>query len=240
MDGKGNDMNITLAFAPGTCSRVPMIALEEAGVPYEARLIRFMKGEHRSPDYLALNPAGKVPALIVDGKPLAQNIAILTYLARSFPGAGLLPLTGDAYRDAALLSRLAWFSADLHQLVARMRLPEFSCDLPDTAERIRNMAAAAMATQLTGVEADLARKPWLLGDDWSVLDAYLHWVWWRITGAGFPQDRFPNIAAHNARMEARPAVQRTLAREADALAQLEAEGLMVHFPEPPAIVLDLA
>jgi glutathione S-transferase len=184
-------MNITLAFAPGTCARVPLIALEEAGVPYETRLVRFMKGEHKSPDYLALNPAGKVPALIIDGKPLAQNVAILTYLARRFPEAGLLPLTGNAYEDAALISRLAWCSADLHQLVTRMRLPAFSCDLPDTAERIRNMAAAAMAAQLAGIEADLARQPWLLGDDWSVLDAYIYWIWWRITGAGFPQARFP-------------------------------------------------
>jgi glutathione S-transferase len=230
-------MNITLVFAPGSCARVPMIALEEAGVPYEKRLIRFMKGEHKSPDYLRLNPAGKVPALIIDGKPLAQNVAILTWLARSFPDAGLLPLTGDAYGDAALLSRLVWCSADLHQLVTRIRLPAFSCDLPDTAERIRNMAAAAMAAQLAGVEDDLARQPWLLGDDWSVLDGYIHWIWWRITGAGFPQDRFPNLAAHTARMEARPAVQRTLAIEAAAVAQLEEEGLAMQFPPPPPITL---
>jgi glutathione S-transferase len=230
-------MNITLAFAPGTCARVPLIALEEAGVPYETRLVRFMKGEHKSPDYLALNPAGKVPALIIDGKPLAQNVAILTYLARRFPEAGLLPLTGDAYEDAALISRLAWCSADLHQLVTRMRLPAISCDLPDTAERIRNMAAATMAAQLAGIEADLARRPWLLGDDWSVLDAYIYWIWWRITGAGFPQDRFPNLAAHATRMESRPSVQRAMAIEAAAVAQLEGEGLGMRFPEPPVITL---
>lgn len=230
-------MNITLAFAPGSCARVPMIALEEAGVPYETRLIRFMKGEHKSPDYLRLNPAGKVPALIIDGKPLAQNIAILTWLARSFPGAGLLPLTGDAYGDAALLARLVWCSADLHQLVTRMRLPALSCDVPDTAERIRNMAAAAMAAQLAGIEDDLARQPWLLGDDWSVLDAYIHWIWWRITGAGFPQVRFPNLAAHTARMETRPAVQRTMAIEAAAVALLEAEGMAMQFPPPPPMTL---
>ena len=230
-------MDITLAFAPGSCARVPMIALEEVGVPYEKRLVRFMKGEHKSPDYLRLNQAGKVPALIIDGKPLAQNVAILTWLARSYPDAGLLPLTGDDYDDAALLSRLVWCSADLHQLVTRIRLPVFSCDLPNSAERIRNMAAAAMAVQLAGVEGALARQPWLLGGDWSVLDAYIHWIWWRITGAGFPQDRFPNLAAHTTRMEARPAVQRAMAIEAAAVAQLESEGMAMQFPPPPPITL---
>jgi glutathione S-transferase len=230
-------MDLTLAFAPGSCARVPMIALEEAGVPYEKRLIRFMKGEHKFPDYLRLNPAGKVPALIIDGKPLAQNVAILTWLARSFPDAVLLPLTGDAYGDAALLSRLVWCSADLHQLVTRIRLPAFSCDLPNSAERVRNLAASAMAGQLAGVETDLAQQPWLLGNDWSVLDAYIYWIWWRITGAGFPRDRFPNLAAHATRMEARPAVQRTLAIEASAVAQLEEEGLAMQYVEMPPIEL---
>jgi glutathione S-transferase len=232
-------MDITLTFAPGSCARVPMIALEEIGVPYERQLVRFKKGEHKSPEYLRLNPAGKVPTLIIDGKPLAQNVSILMWLARSFPDAGLLPLTGDPYCDASLLARLAWCSADLHQLVTRIRLPAFSCDLPDSAERVRNLAAASMAAQLDSVETDLARQPWLLGDDWSVLDAYIYWIWWRITGAGFPRDRFPNLAAHTTRMEARPTVQRTLAIEASALAQLEEEGLVIHFAETPPIELPI-
>lgn len=230
-------MNITLAFAPGACSLVPLIALEEAGVQYEPRLIRFMKGEHKSPDYLRLNPAGKVPALIVDGKPLSQNVAILMWLARAFPDAGLLPLTGDAFANAGILSRLNWCSADLHQLVTRIRIPAFSCDLPDSAESVRNLAAAAMAMQLAPVEAALGQHPWLLGSTWSVLDAYIYWIWFRITGAGFPQDRFPNLAAHHARMAARPAVQQAKAIEAAALAQLEGEGLAMQFPPLPPITL---
>ena len=214
-----------------------MIALEELGVPYVKQLVRFMKGEHKSAAYLQLNPAGKVPALIIDGKPLAQNVTILMWLARSFPESGLLPFTGDPYDDAVILARLVWCSADLHQLVTRIRLPEFSCDLPDTAGRVRNMAAAAMAEQLTGVEAELARQPWVLGDNWSIVDAYLHWIWWRITGAGFPQDRFSNLAAHAARMEARPAVQRAMAIEATAMAQLESEGLVMPLQPTPPIIL---
>ena len=81
-------MDLTLFFAPGAFSRVPMIALEEAGAPFETRLVAFMAGEHRAPAYLALNPAGKVPLLVVDGVTVAQNSAILPLLAAVVPGRG--------------------------------------------------------------------------------------------------------------------------------------------------------
>lgn len=222
-------MKLALYFAPGTCSRVPFIALEEIGRPFDTHLVTFMKGEHRSPAYLALNPAGKVPTLLVDGQPLTQNVAILSFLARSFPSAGLLPFTGDAVGDARLLSQLSFFSADLHPIVTRIRLPQFFCDVAEGPERVRQMAEHAMRTQLGALDAHLGAQPWLLGADWSILDAYLFWVWFRITGAGFPAKEFPNIAAHAKRMDERPAVRRALAREAQAEADLEAKGLAVKF-----------
>jgi glutathione S-transferase len=222
-------MKLALYFAPGTCSRVPMIALEETGHAFETHLVKFLKGEHRSPDYLALNPAGKVPILLADGQPLSQNVAILSFLARSFPGAGLLPFTGDPLGDARLISQLSFFSADLHPIVTRIRLPQFFCDLTGGPERVREMADIAMTMQLGPLDARLGTQSWLLGADWSVLDAYLYWVWFRITGAGFPGEKFPNIMAHAKRMEERPAVKRALAREAQAEADLEAKGLAVKF-----------
>ena len=185
-------MDLTLYFAPGSCSRVPLIALEEIGVSFESRVVAFMAREHRSPDYLALNPAGKVPTLIVDGRAIAQNAAIQLFLARSFPQAGLLPLTGDAYEDSAVISRLAWFSSDLHPLVTRIRMPHFFCDGPGGPERVRELGIAAMAAQLAPLDAILNNQRWVLGQSWSVLDAYLYWVWFRITGAGFVQP-FPHI-----------------------------------------------
>ena len=222
-------MKLALYFAPGACSRVPLIALEEIGRPFDTHLVAFMKGEHRSPEYLALNPAGKVPTLLVDGQPLTQNVAILSFLARSFPGAGLLPFTGDAVGDTRLISQLSFFSADLHPIVTRIRLPQFFCDLTGGPERVREMADIAMTMQLGPLDARLGTQSWLLGADWSVLDAYLYWVWFRITGAGFPGEKFPNIMAHAKRMEERPAVKRALAREAQAEADLEAKGLAVKF-----------
>ncbi len=223
-------MSLTLFFAPGACSRVPLIALEETGAAFDTSLIAFMRGDHRAPHFLAISPAGKVPTLLADGVGLAQNAAILTYLARRFPAARLMPFTGDPMNDAQLLAWLAWFSGDLHPLVTRIRMPQLICDQADAAGRVKAGAMAAMAFQLATVEQLLGRQPWLLGDQWSVLDGYLFWVWFRITGAGFDEAGFPAIARHHALMHERPAVRRALAREAAAEAELGALGLSVPLP----------
>jgi glutathione S-transferase len=218
---------LELYFSPGSCARVSLIALEETGAPYALHTVRFMRGQHRSPAYLAINPAGKVPALVVDGVALAQTPAILTYLARRFPDAGLLPLTGEAMADAQIAAKLSWFSGDLHPLVTRIRMPHFFCDLDGAPAQVREKGMAGMRLQLAGLEATLGGQPWVLGDAWSALDAYLFWVWFRITGAGFPAGDFPAISGHYARTHDRPAVLQALSREAAAQALLEAEGLAV-------------
>jgi glutathione S-transferase len=223
-------MSLTLYFAPGTCARVPLIALEETGAAFDTQVVAFMRGDHRAPDFLARNPAGKVPLLITDDGALSQNLAILTWLARRFPAARLLPPTGDPAAEAALLSRLAWFSADLHPLVTRIRMPQLICDQPAAIPRVREMACDSMAFQLRGLERSLQQQPWVLGSEWSVLDGYLYWVWFRITGAGFDPAPFAAIAAHALRMEERPAVKRALQRESRAQQELESQGLAVPLP----------
>ncbi len=83
--------DIKLFIAPGSCARVPTILLEEIGLPYTTELVRFMKGEHKSPAYKAYNPKGKVPAILIDGEALTENVAIISLLNERFPDAGLLP-----------------------------------------------------------------------------------------------------------------------------------------------------
>jgi len=216
-----------LHFAPGTCARVPLIALEEIAEPFATRLVAFMAGEHRKPEFLARNPAGKVPLLEIDGEVLAQNVAILTCLARRHPKSYLLPYTGEPLVDAQLLARLSWFSADLHPLVTRIRMPQFFCDIEGGPDRVRDLGCAGMAFQLAPLERALGEAPWVLGAAWSLLDAYLFWVWFRIAGAGFDVAPFPNIVSHYGRMQARPAVQRALAREEAAQVELASRGLAV-------------
>ena len=221
-----------LWFAPQTCARVTLTALEEIGHPFDTRLIAFMAGEHRGDEFLAINPAGKVPALETDQGVIVQNGAILTYLADLFPEAGLLPKPADPIGRADVLADLFRCSSDLHPLVTRFVMaPMISTDAAD-APRIRARAAEGLTLQLSPLEQRLAAQPWMLGQEWSILDAYLAWIWFRITGAGFDHSRFPALQGHFAKAAERPSAIAALKREEQAQADLKARGL---FFQPPAV-----
>ncbi len=218
-----------LYFAPGTCARVPLVALEEIGEPFETGLISFVRGDHKSPEFLAINPKARVPALITDEGALTENIAILTYLARTHPNAGLLPLGKGAYQDALVLGDLSWASSGLHPIVTRLRIPQFFCDTEGGKERVWEIASAAMHPNFALIEQRLSAAPWMLGEEWSILDVYIFWVWFRVEGTDFDLSPYLKYNDHAQRIQERPSVQRALAREAEALAWLEENGLTLDF-----------
>ena len=84
-------MDIVLYYGPLTCALAPYITLTEAGAKFEVRPLNFRKDQHKSPEYLKLNPKHKVPLLVVDGRTLTENVAIQTFIARTFPRAKLMP-----------------------------------------------------------------------------------------------------------------------------------------------------
>lgn len=217
-------MKARLYMAPYTCARVTAIALNEAGVEYETKLIRFMRGEHKSPEFKAVNPKGKVPALQIDGEILTENVAILLYLNEQFPAAALLPEARSAVDRARQIADLCFCSATLHPLVTRIRMPQLFAG-PDNAAAVKHAGSLAMDEYFQLVEHKLADQPWWYGNAWSVMDGYLYWIFWRVEGAGYDVSRYPNFTAHARASETRPAVQRALANEAAAHAQLEAEGV---------------
>ena len=183
---------LTLFFAPGASSMAVHIALHEAGAAFEARPLSFRRREHRSPAYLALNPAGQVPTLLIDGWPLTQVAAILFYLARRFPHADLLPEGAEA--EAHALSWMSFAASTLHP--ARRQGPDHADSVWRTAE------------------ARMAGGGWLLGR-YSVADIHLFRLFWRFNASLKPElDAFPNLAAHHERMLARPAVRCTIEAEA--------------------------
>ena len=224
---------ITLFIAPGSCSRVPTIALCEIGVSFQTHTVKFLKGEHKSPEYKRVNHKGKVPALVIDGEALTENVAILTYLDRRFPEAGLMPPAPTPLDAARQLADLCFCSATLHPLVTRIRMPQMFA-APGAMRDVHDRGAAAMGEYFQLVEDRFAHGDWWYGDRWSAMDAYLHWVFFRVEGAGFDVAPYPRFAAHHARIQQRPAVQRALAIEAAALADLEAAGLAFKPPPLPA------
>lgn len=221
--------DIQLYTAPGTCGRVSCIALEETGEEFDTVLIRFMRGEHKSPDFKKLNPKGKVPTLLVDGDPLTENVAILNFLNKRYPSAKLLPETNSALDAARQLADLSFCAATLHPIVTRIRMPGFFAS-DDAARSVWEKGCAAMNEYFGLIDERLADRQWWYGDAWSVMDAYLYWIYWRCAGADYDIAPFSNFQGHAEHMEARPATQRALEREAKAQAQLEAEGLAFKPP----------
>ena len=137
---------LTLYLSPGACSLVPHIALDEAGVAFEARPISLKKGQQRTPEYLALNSKAKVPLLLIDGRPLTENVAIAHYLAKTFPAAGLLP-SADLEAEAHGLSLLAWCASGIHPRIGAFFGPQRLCDLPDSAASVTRWAACCCCSR---------------------------------------------------------------------------------------------
>jgi glutathione S-transferase len=220
---------ITLHFAPNTCARVTMIALEEIGHPYETELVSFVRGDHLSEDYRVLNPKGKVPLLVVDGKPLTENVAILTWLAQRFPNSNLLPRCTDAFAYAQALADLCFCASGLHPIVTRLRIPQYFCDTPDAAPRVFAMAEDAMRPNFELIDSRLSKNEWWYGDTWSIVDAYINWVWFRVAGTDFDTSPYTHFARHNEKLARRPSVQRTVEKHEHAADWLASQGLEVRF-----------
>lgn len=210
--GMQADPPIGLYFSPGACSRVSLIALEEVGVRYTARQVLLAGGDHKTVDFRTLNPKGKIPVLVIGDQVLTENVAILTFLSRRYPRACLLP-HADLWEEAEALSLLAWCASGLHPLMTRLRLPRRFCDLPGVAERVQELAREEMTVQLGVAEQRLSQHPWMLGATWSIVDAYLLWVWARCPEAGINAADFPCLCGHEKRSMDRPAVQRAIQRE---------------------------
>ena len=183
---------LVLYLAPGSSSMAPHIALNEVGAAFEMRPLSLKLKEHRSPQYLRLNPEGKVPTLLVDGRPLTEVAAILFYLARAFPAAGLLP-EHDVEAEAQIVSWMSFIAATIHP--ARRQ-------------------GLAHASEIWGIaERRLGAREWAAGS-YSIADIHLFRLYWRFANSLHPPpETFPNLTVHYARMMARPAVQRTIAAE---------------------------
>jgi len=184
---------LTLYFSPGASSMAPHIALHEVGAPFESRPMSFRKKDNREPAYLALNPEGKVPTLLIDGRPLTEVAAILYYLAKRYPDAGLWP-AADVETEAQAISWMSFIASTIHP--ARRQGVERSTDVFRIAE------------------LRMGENEWVLGR-YSIVDIHLFRLYWRFANASHPAPgAFPRLAALYDRMMLRPAVRRTIEIEA--------------------------
>jgi len=189
-------MSITFFHSPHSRSSSTYTLLEELGAPYELRILNMKAGEQRQPAYLAINPLGKVPAILDGDTVVTEQVAIFIHLADRFPEAGLAPSLDDPQRGA-YLRWLVYYAACFEpalvdRSMGREPAPHMSSPYGD------------FDAMLGVIDAQLQRAPWLLGDTMSAAD--ILWgsaLGWGIAYAGVP--RLPALVAYAERMAARPA-----------------------------------
>jgi len=184
---------LTFYFAPGSSSMAPHIALHEVGAAFDARPMSFHRRDQRDPAYLAINPEGKIPTLLIDGRPLTEVAGILFYLARRYSESSLLPVN-DPEAEARVISWMSFIAATVHSARGA------------GVERWHEVFGFA--------EQRLGGADWAVGG-YSIADIHLFRLYWRFVQAIKPaRETFPGLSAHYDRMMARPAVQRVLEIEA--------------------------
>ena len=211
-------MSIKLFYYPGSCALASHIILEETGLTFDPIAIDLAKKEHLAPEYLRINPKGNVPALIHDGFLITENPAILPYIARLAPQKNLWPDTPQ--EEARCAEWLAWLSSTMHPSYRHVIRPERYAKGDEAMANVVALGRIITRKYWEAIEEKLENTSWLLGDRYSVADAYLlvYWMWGRGKNLAYdmPND-FPKWTAHAKKMGARAAVQRALMREGIAL-----------------------
>ena len=206
---------LTLYYAPNTCALASHIALEEAGAAFEARRIDFASAEQTKPEYLAINPKGRVPALVAERGVLTETPAILAFIAQSYPEARLAPLD-DPFAFAELQAFNNYLCATVHVAHAhRMRGSRWA-DEPEAHEAMRKKIPRSVGACFDLIERELFRGPWVMGETYTIADPYLFTLAGWMEGDGIDPRAFPRVDNHRNQMGERAAVRRALADESEA------------------------
>jgi glutathione S-transferase len=203
---------LTFYYAPGTCALASHLALEFSGAPYEAKRLDFKQQQQRTPEYLKINPKGRVPALVTDRGVLTETPALLQYIAQTFPQAALAPVD-DAFLLAKVNEFNSYVCSTVHVNHAHKGRGYRWVDAADGAalEAMKKKVPETMAESFTLIEEQMLKGPWVLGERFSTSDLYLYTLTRWLEGDGVAVNRFPKVADHMRRMEAKPQVQKVVA-----------------------------
>lgn len=202
---------LTLYYSPGSCAIAPRIVLEDIGEPFQLERISIKDGEHETARFLQINPRGRIPVLVEDGRVLVENLAILVYLASAHPEAQLLP--DDLAPRAQCLAMVSWLTNTVQPGFSRFFRPyRISADESAYAG-IKECAKEFCWSNLAELDALLSRQEWLGGDRYSISDpcglVYCAWA----LRVGLPLQELKSLAAFKDRMLGRPNVMRVLQSE---------------------------
>ena len=206
-------MTLKLYYVPETCSLASHIALIDANAPYEAVRMSFASRDQQKPEYLAINPKGRVPALLTENGVLTETPAMLAFIAQSFPVAKLAP--ADPFAFARVQSFNSYLCSTVHVAHAHRMRGHRWVDANDAAAiaAMQKKAPQSVTECFDLIERHLFAGPWVMGADYTICDPYLFTLaqWWESDHVD--PSRWPKLFAHRERMAARPGVQRAIAEE---------------------------
>jgi glutathione S-transferase len=201
-----------LYYAPSTCALASHIALQEAGAAYTTERVDFRSNQQNSPEYLAINPKGRVPTLVTDRGILTETPAMLAFIAQSFPQAQLAPLD-DVFAFAQVQAFNSYLCSTVHVAHAhKLRGARWATEestFADMKRKVPQTVGACFAL----IERDMLRGPWVMGEPYTICDPYLYTIARWLEGDGVDLAALPKVADHRKRMSERPAVQKVLAEE---------------------------
>jgi glutathione S-transferase len=203
---------LKLYFAPGTCALASHIVLAEAGADYTVERIDFKTNQQNSADYLAINPKGRVPALATERGILTETPAILAFIAQSFPSAKLAQVD-DPFAFAQVQSFNSYLCATVHVAHAhRVRGSRWASEESSIADMKRKVPET-MGACFALIESKMLKGPWVMGEQYTICDAYLYTIAGWLEGDSVDVAKFPKVADHCGRMAERTAVKRALAEQ---------------------------
>ena len=203
---------LKLFYSPGACSLASHIALEEAGAPYELMRLNFKADDQRKPEYLKVNPKGRVPALVTDRGILTESPAILAYIAQTFPAAKLAPT--DAFDFARAQAFNSYLCSTVHVSHAHRVRGNRWVDDPAAIKEMQRKVPETVGAAFALIENGMLEGPWVMGRDYSICDGYLFTMAQWMEGDGVDLSKLPRVMEHRERVAERPAVKRALAQEA--------------------------
>jgi glutathione S-transferase len=203
---------IKLFYAVNTCSLASHIALEEAGVEYSTVRISFAANEQRGPEYLAINPKGRVPAMVTDRGILTETPAMLAFIAQSFPQADLAPLD-DPFAFAQVQAFNSYLCSTVHVAHAHRMRGRRWADAPAAIAEMQRKVPQSVGACFDLIERDMLKGPWVMGEAYTICDPYLFTLAQWLEGDGVDIARLPRVIAHRRRVSERPAVQKAIEKE---------------------------
>jgi len=204
-------MDIKLYYAPGACSMASHICLEELGLPYGTQRLNLANGDQRKPEYLALNPRGRVPTAVVDGKVLTENVGIMSYFGGGYGQGKVWPK--DTWHQGTLVSTMAWLSNTVHATYGRVFRPERFAEGAEAQEAVKAKARELFEGYLREIDGLLAGRKWAIGNHYTVADGYLLVFYRWGNRQGMPVKSLANYTRLMNEVMGRPAVAKVMADE---------------------------